>query len=63
MGYTVYAGQISVSTKNVESVADWPVPTTQKDVHSFVQFRNFYAKFIHNFSDFTAPLTDLLRKS
>jgi hypothetical protein len=62
-GYTVSAGKISVSTKKVEAVADWPMPKTQKEVHSFVQFCNFYARFIHHFSDLTAPLTDLLRKS
>jgi hypothetical protein len=62
LGYTISPGQISVSTKKVEAVADWPVPTTQKEVRSFVQFCNFYAIFIHHFSDVTAPLTDLLRK-
>jgi hypothetical protein len=39
------------------------MPTTQKEVRNFVQFCNFYARFIHHFSDLTAPLTDLLRKS
>jgi hypothetical protein len=63
MGYTVSDGEISVFTKKVEAVADWPVPTTQKEVRSFVQLCNFYARFIHHFSDLTAPLTDLLRKS
>jgi hypothetical protein len=63
MGYTVSAWHISVSTKKVEAVADLPVPTTQKEVRSFVQFCNFYARIIHHFSDLTAPLTALLRKS
>jgi hypothetical protein len=63
LGYTVSAGKISVSTKKVEAAADWLVPTTQKEVRSFVHFCNLYAKFIHHFSDLTAPLTDLLRKS
>jgi hypothetical protein len=63
LGYTVSAGKISVSTKKVEAVVDWHVPTTHKEVRSFVQFCNFYARFIHHFSDLTAPLTDLLRKS
>jgi hypothetical protein len=63
LGYTVSAGKISVSTKKVEAAADWPVPKTQKEVRSFLQFCNFYARFIHHFSDLTAPLTDLLRKS
>jgi small nuclear ribonucleoprotein (snRNP)-like protein len=63
LGYTVSAGKISVSTKKVEAVVDWPVPMTQRKVRGFVQSCNFYARFIHHFSDLTAPLTDLPRKS
>jgi hypothetical protein len=63
LGFTVSTVKISVSTENVEAVADGLVPTTQKEVRSFVHFCNFYARFIHHFSDLTAPLTDLLRKS
>jgi hypothetical protein len=63
LGYIVFFGKISVSTKKVEAVTDWPVPTTHKGSSHFVQFGNFYARFIHHFSDLTAPLTDLLRKS
>jgi hypothetical protein len=36
MGYIVSDGKISVSTKKVEAVAHWRVPTTQKEVRSFV---------------------------
>jgi hypothetical protein len=63
LGYIVSASKVSVSTKKVEAVAYWPVFTTHKEIHSFVQFCNFYARFIHHFSDLTATLTDLLRKS
>jgi hypothetical protein len=63
LGYNLSAGKILVFTKKVEAVADWPVPTTQKVVRGLVQFCNFYAIFIHHFSDLTAPLTVLLRKS
>jgi hypothetical protein len=62
LGYTVSVGKMSVSTKKVEAVADWLVPTTQKEVRSFVQFWNFYDIFIHHFGDLTAPWTDLLWK-
>mmetsp|Transcript_32607 Transcript_32607/g.82239 ORF Transcript_32607/g.82239 Transcript_32607/m.82239 type:complete len:736 (-) Transcript_32607:576-2783(-) len=63
LGYTVADGKLSVSEAKVAAVRDWPVPKTQSEVRSFVQFCNFYSKFIHHFSDLTAPLTDLLRKS
>jgi hypothetical protein len=55
MGYTLYAGKFSVSTKKVDAVADSAMPTMRKEVRSFVQFCNFYARFIHLFiSDLTA---------
>jgi hypothetical protein len=38
-------------------------PLQTEEVRSFVQFCHFYARFIHHFSDFTALLTVLLRKS
>jgi hypothetical protein len=63
LGYTVSAGKILVSTKKAEAVADSLMPKTQKEVRSFEQFCNLYARFIHHFSDLTAPLTDFLRKS
>jgi hypothetical protein len=63
LGYTVSSGKISVSTKKVEAEADWPVPTTQKEARSYVQFCNFYARFINHFSDLAAPMTDLLWNS
>jgi hypothetical protein len=63
LGYTISAGKISVSKKKYEAVAYWLVPTTQKEIRSFVQFCNIYARLIHHFSDLTAPLTDLVRKS
>jgi hypothetical protein len=58
LGYTLFACKLYVSTKKVEAVAYLPVPTTQKEVRSLVQVCNFYAKFIHHFSDLTAPSTD-----
>jgi hypothetical protein len=41
LGYIVSAGEIPVSTKKIEAVANWLVSTTQKEVRSFVQFYNF----------------------
>jgi hypothetical protein len=44
LDYTLSACKISVFTKKFEAVADSPMPTTQKEVRSFVQFCNFYAR-------------------
>jgi hypothetical protein len=63
LGLTMSTRTIFVLTKKVEAVADWPMPTTQKEVGSFVHFCNFYARFIHHFYDLTTPLTDWILKS
>jgi ABC-type methionine transport system ATPase subunit len=63
LGYTMFDGKISVSTKKVEALAEWPLPTTRKEVNIFVQFCNLFAKFSQHFSGFAAPLTDVMRKS
>jgi Ni,Fe-hydrogenase I large subunit len=60
LGYKVFAGKISASTRKVEAAVDWRVPTTQKVVRSIVQLYDFYARFIHHFSDLSAPLAKVL---
>jgi hypothetical protein len=62
LGYTISGGKVLVSSKKLEAVKEWPIPQTPREVCSFVQFCNFYAKFIHHFNDFPAPLTFLLEK-
>ena len=40
----------------------WPVLTSVKKVQIFLEFINFYQKFIKKYSKVTAPLTELIRK-
>ena len=46
----------------LDSIREWPVPKTIKEVQSFLGFANFYRKFIWNYSGVTEPLTRLTRK-
>ena len=43
-------------------IADWPTPTTVKEVCSFLGFGNFYRRFIQGYGHTTKPLNDLLKK-
>ena len=43
-------------------IREWPIPTTVKQVRSFLGFGNFYRKFISHYSDLAKPLTDLTKK-
>src|SRR5271155_82244 len=43
-------------------IANWPTPTTVKEVRSFLGFSNFYRRFIQGYGHITKPLNDLLKK-
>ena len=43
-------------------IRDWPTLTTVKQVRSFLEFGNFYQKFISHYSDLTRPLNNLMKK-
>ena len=55
LGYIVGSGIVRTSPK-VARIEDWPLPEAQKHVTFFC---SFYRKFIHHFTDSSAPLTDL----
>ena len=63
VGYLVSKEGIGMDPTKVSAILDWPIPTTVKEVQSFLGFANFYRKFIQNFSSLTTPLTSLTRKA
>jgi hypothetical protein len=64
LGVILGNGTLRTAPDKIAAVRDWPLPETQKQIKSFVQFCSYYyGKFIHRFSDCAAPLTDLCRKN
>jgi RNase H-like domain found in reverse transcriptase len=47
----------------VARVLEWPVPTTKKEVQSFLGFVNFYRRFIEGFFHLTRPLFNLTKNN
>ncbi|XP_048030328.1 uncharacterized protein LOC125257720 [Megalobrama amblycephala] len=47
--------------RKVESITNWPEPTTIKELQRFLGFANFYRQFIKDYSSITHQLTSLLR--
>ena len=45
------------------AVAEWPIPSTRKELQRFLGFANFYRRFIHNYSSVAPPLTTLTSPS
>ena len=62
LGYVVGEGIIEPQKTKVEAVANKTQPKTKKDVKSFLGLTGYYRKFVPNYADIAAPLSDLTRK-
>ena len=56
-------GEIDKDPEKVQAVKEWPVPTTVREVRSFLGLVGFYRKFIKDFAIKAKPLTNILKST
>ncbi|KAK3519806.1 hypothetical protein QTP70_006489 [Hemibagrus guttatus] len=61
VGYNISSSGIQMDEGKITAVQDWPAPATVKELQRFLEFTNFYRRFISNYSSISDPLTNLLR--
>lgn len=62
LGYIISDQGVSMDLEKIQAVSTWPAPRNVKELQRFLGFANFYRDLISNYSEFTAPLTTLLKK-
>lgn len=62
VGYLVDEGGIRPDPEKTVAVLDFPVPDSVKKVRSFHGMASWYRRFIPNFAEIAAPLTELTTK-
>ncbi|CAL1356223.1 unnamed protein product [Linum trigynum] len=62
LGHKISKRGIEVDRAKVETISKIPLPTTVKDIRSFLRHDGFYRRFIENFSKIALPLAKLLKK-
>ena len=62
LGLILEEGVTRMDPAKIAGIANWPTPTTVKQVRSFLGFCNFYRPFIYQFSHIARPLNELSRK-
>jgi hypothetical protein len=62
LGVIILHNRVEIDPFKIMGVMEWPVPTSKKEVESFMGFTNFYRWFISNFSHHARTLFDLTRK-
>ncbi|XP_042563837.1 uncharacterized protein LOC122132932 isoform X2 [Clupea harengus] len=61
LGHVVSQGGVATDPQKTEAVQDWPVPTTVREVRSFLGFVGYYRRFVPSFARKAGPLHALLR--
>ncbi|GFU28168.1 retrovirus-related Pol polyprotein from transposon 297 [Trichonephila clavipes] len=61
LGHVVGSGQHSPDPGKVESIKNISVPTTKKEIRSFLGLTSYYREYIPNFASLVLPLTELTR--
>ena len=63
LGYRISSNGFSMDPSKITALLSWPVPSSVKEVQSFLGFANFYRRFVANYAKIAQPLTHLLRKN
>ncbi|CAM4684137.1 unnamed protein product [Lepidochelys kempii] len=62
LGHQVGQGTISPLQAKVDAIQKWLVPKSKKQVQSFLGLAGYYKRFVPQYSQIAAPLTDLTKK-
>lgn len=63
LGHIVGGGEVRPEVAKSQAVADFPPPTTKKDVRAFLGLTGYYRRFVPDYATIALPLTDLTRKA
>ena len=63
LGHIISKDGIQVDPKKIETVQQWPRPTSVTEIRSFLGLAGYYRRFVKGFSKIATPLTKLTRKN
>jgi Reverse transcriptase (RNA-dependent DNA polymerase) len=63
LGQIISKGQVAIDPVKTDAVKTWPVPINKRELQQFLEFCNYYQKFIEGFSKLSNPLQLLVGKN
>jgi hypothetical protein len=55
LGYIISSKGVQMNPKKLDTITKWPLPTSVREIQSFLGFTKFYRKFVHNYAKITFP--------
>jgi len=55
----ISATGISTDPRKIQAIQDWPIPTSVKELRSFLELAGYYRKFIKHYAMIVKALTQL----
>lgn len=61
LGHMIKNGRITVDPQKTDTITKYPIPTTLKELRSFLGLTGYYCKFMRDYAKIVKPLTIHLR--
>jgi hypothetical protein len=62
LGFPLGKDGVRADPEKIESISQWPVSTSQRDLRKWLDLANYLHKYSENYAELTRPLTNLLKK-
>lgn len=62
LSHIITVAEVSIDPSKVQSMRDWPTPTTLRALRGFWGLTGYYRKYVYNYGVICRPLTELLKK-